>query len=142
MTTETVSQMREQLASQDAEIAELRQRIAALEQWVAELRRPVPANVAAPPPRPAEGEGVVQIYYPAATARIALPTDAELAKLIAIALREHPHLAPDTRNPRWADQNAADFHREFCDVFRIVSALNREDNFGPRTDARRVADGD
>jgi hypothetical protein len=137
MVTETISEMRSRLASQDVELAGLRERIAALEERVSESRRTVPVNLAALPPRPApapESQGV-RIFHPADAPVIELPNDDELRRLSEVVLRKFPALAPDTSNPRWRHENVSEWNAIFRASFRRIASLNRDED--DRFDMRR-----
>jgi hypothetical protein len=93
----------------DAENAELRMRVEALE-----------ARLNPPPPKPVIEEGT-QIYRPSPLRHFALPSDAELRDLLAIALKASP---PEPRN--YADEQVREtFFREFKQVFAALGEIGR-----------------
>jgi len=101
--------MTRDLKSIDAENAELRMRVEALE-----------ARLNPPPPKPVIEEGT-QIYRPSPLRHFALPSDAELRDLLAIALKASP---PEPRN--YADEQVREtFFREFKQVFAALGEIGR-----------------
>ena len=122
--TQTVAQMRDQIAAQETEIAALRETIEKLAQGMAELRQPMPSSVAAPQ-RKVEPDGV-RIYHPQDRPAIEMPSDDELRRLAKIVLRKFPSLAPDTTNPRWCDENVSEWNAIFRASFRRIASLNRD----------------
>jgi hypothetical protein len=73
---------------------------------------------------PAEPDGV-RIVHPIERAKIALPTDEELRKLLGVVFGAYPTLRPWTPGSRFADQDEADFNQQFSAAFTYVAHQGR-----------------
>jgi hypothetical protein len=101
-------------------------RIATLESEIVALKANGQRKFAQAPPasHAAEPEGV-RIMHPIERAKIAMPSTAELEKILKVVLAVYPKLRPYSPGDRFADQDAAEFFREFHAAFTFISHLGR-----------------
>ena len=110
----------------EAIVAQLGHRLAIAESDIVALNAklgfrkvaPLAASVAAEP----EGSRIV---YPVERAKIALPTDDELRKLLDVVFGSYPTLRPWTPGSRFASQDEEDFVRQFSAAFTFVAHQGR-----------------
>ena len=113
-------------AELEAKLAEFGRRLALAESDIVALNAklgfrkvaPLAASVAAEP------EGA-RIVYPVERAKIALPSDDELRKLLDVVFGSYPMLRPWTPGSRFASQDEEDFVRQFSAAFTYVAHQGR-----------------
>jgi hypothetical protein len=104
------------------EIALLKSQIAELKsRFDAKDAPPAPVKIAQP--KPVEDEGT-RVSYPAPLSTFVMPSSTELKQLLAIVLAKFPRLAPDMTD-RWANNNEANFAKQFAAAFRAVGMMSR-----------------
>jgi len=102
-----------------AELEALKTRVAALEAnagLVEPARDVVPAKFIEPK---------LSITYPEETSPIVLPTEIEYRGILSAVRGAYPQLWRPSNNPRFTDQDEAEFLRDFSAVFECVSHLRR-----------------
>ncbi len=67
----------------------------------------------------------VTITHPEENSPIVLPTEAEYRGILSAVRDAYPQLWRPSNNPRFTDQDDAEFFRDFCAVFERVSYLRR-----------------
>jgi hypothetical protein len=97
--------------------------IAALKAAIAPIKSVAP-TVIATPQAPVKPEGV-RIINVIERCPIAIPTAAEYRKILPVVFGSYPKIQPDWSNPQWAQEDEAEFFREFCAAFERVARLRR-----------------